>query len=118
MTLREQIADDMPVFFNTDEFAEAATYTPSGGSPASINVILSGEDHDREDTGTGKKKRRTARLMVKRTDVASPGHGDTVTINSESWAVIDILSQDDYTATLHIERVETIERSVPGYRIQ
>lgn len=33
-------AADRAAFFNTDEFAEAATYTPSGGSPVPCVVIV------------------------------------------------------------------------------
>jgi hypothetical protein len=44
MTLKTQIAADLPsVFFNTDDFADAATYTPVSGDAVSCSVFV---DHD------------------------------------------------------------------------
>lgn len=40
-------AADRAAFFNTDEFAEAASYTPPGGSPVPCTVIV--------DRGQGRK---------------------------------------------------------------
>jgi hypothetical protein len=43
MTLKTDMITDMATFFNTGEFAEAVTYTPSGGSPVSRNAIVDRE---------------------------------------------------------------------------
>lgn len=43
-------AADRAAFFNTDEFAEAASYTPPGGSPVPCTVIV--------DRGQGRKAMR------------------------------------------------------------
>lgn len=41
MTLKTDMASDLTnVFFNTDEFAVSATYTPSGGAAKTINVLF------------------------------------------------------------------------------
>jgi hypothetical protein len=50
MTLKtDMIADLDNVFFNTDEFAVAAIYTPTGGTATSIKVLF----HDEYDELSG-----------------------------------------------------------------
>ena len=117
MTLREQIQSDVAaVFLNTDEFAESVSYTPLGGAATPIDGIFSGDEHSAEDVSDGREKLRRGRLRISRSDVANPGHGDTVSINSEDWFVAGVIEQDDYMALLDVERATTIERTAPGYR--
>lgn len=118
MTLREQMASDIAdVFMNTGEFAEAVTYTVSGGSPTSINAIFD-ESEEPSHESDGKVKIRRGTLIISVADIASPGHGDTVAVNSETWDVLGVTERDDYTATLDIRRIEAIERSARGHRIE
>lgn len=40
MTLKDDMQDDHTLILDDDEFGEAATYKPTGGSPLSITVIV------------------------------------------------------------------------------
>ena len=43
MTFKSQLTTDMAVFYNSDEFADAAVYSPVSGDDVPCNVIV---DHD------------------------------------------------------------------------
>ena len=67
---------DTSVFFNTDEFADSATYNGSG-----IAVVLCADSDGADSIGT------TAMLYVKKSDVAAPAYGDTVVLGGNTWRV-------------------------------
>ena len=77
MTLRDDINEDLGEHhFNTDEFAQAITY-----NGASINALV---DYGMYDSG---ENARTARIIVKASDVPSPAYRDPVVIGSDTWRV-------------------------------
>lgn len=54
MTLKSQMGDDaVKSFLNSAEFAESIVYTPSGGSPKTINAVIVRKrlDADQQDQG-------------------------------------------------------------------
>jgi hypothetical protein len=76
MTLAEQLTTDLPVFFDTDDFARTVTY-----NGAEISAIVDyGVSPDGENA-------RTARLIVKVSDVPDPAYRDTVVIGSATFRV-------------------------------
>jgi len=118
MTLKEQMSADVSaVFLNTNEFAQAVTYTPSGGGGSSINAVFD-ESADPSYEEDGKIKIRRGTLVISIADVSAPAHGDAVTVSSEAWEVLSITWKDAYMASLELRRIETIERSAPTHRIQ
>ena len=80
MTLKTQMLADQAVFFNTSEFAFAATYTVAETSvSSSINVIfVPGEDLTQFTGG----KSAVSLMAVKKSDVSHPAVYDTVTIGA------------------------------------
>ena len=84
MTFKEQLTTDLSVFFNTDEFAETITYTPSGGSPVSIPAIINRDAPLQEPYIRGENT-AISEIMVKTSDVSNPQYGDTFTFDSETW---------------------------------
>jgi hypothetical protein len=80
VTFQTQIAADMAVFFNTDEFAEAATY---GTTEITVVEAEVGE----RDTGVPGFTVPLYAIFVKASDVARPKAGDAVTFRGVSCTV-------------------------------
>jgi hypothetical protein len=77
MTLKEQMAADLPLFFNTDEFAESAVY-----KGVAIDVV---EDETGErSTGSPGFVVPLFTILVKASDVSRPKAGDSVTFRGVS----------------------------------
>jgi len=76
MTLADQLSTDLSVFFDADDFAQTITY-----NGASINALV-----DYGMYGSGENA-RTARIIVKASDVAAPAYRDTVVIAGTTWRV-------------------------------
>ena len=80
---------DLSVFFNEDEFAESVTYTPSGGDPVAVSIIIDASDESLQDPQPAADE---IIISVRESEVSSPGTGDTFTIDSETWYVLEIIS--------------------------
>jgi hypothetical protein len=97
----DQLDADVTAFLNPDEFGQAVTYTPFGGSPVSTVVVTAmGEDLEEGPTSI----RAAARLFVSVADVPSPAYKDTVLIDGETWTVQRVLVNDGQVAELAISR--------------
>ena len=81
MTLKTQMTSDLSAFFNVDEFADTITYTPSGGAPVPITGIPEEMDPSIMDVAPP--------ADVLYSDVSDPQRGDTFTISSETWYLIE-----------------------------
>ena len=85
---------DFSAFFDTNEFAETASYTPSGGSASSISVIFDKPFQAVSlDSGNVDLEDIKPTVYVKTTDVSSVAHGDQLVIDSVTYHVIGIESQ-------------------------
>jgi hypothetical protein len=88
MSLKTQIAADLSsVFFNTDDFAEAATYTPVSGDAVSCDVLV---DHDVLIQADGYDATyatlgTTITAMV--ADVGTISRGDTFLVDGTTYTV-------------------------------
>lgn len=78
---------DAAVYFNTDEFGVAATYTPAAtGVAVAVTVILNKPTGPVEIGGIGVSlDKRTALLRL--SEVAAPLAGDTLVVGSETLTV-------------------------------
>lgn len=77
-------ADDLAAMFSVEELAESASYTPDGGSAATVPVIVDRGD-ETLDLGLGsgiRAARRTVRVRV--SDIATAGRGDVIVVNGET----------------------------------
>ena len=90
-------ASDRAVFFDTDEFGTTGTYTPSGGSASTVQVI---HDEPQESLGVGGlgvpigSTRRRAHL--RKDQVTSPNDtGDTLQIGATVYQVVNPQSSVD-----------------------
>ena len=87
-------SNDFTGFFDTGEFAESATYTPSGGSASTISVVFD-EPYATVSVNTGEVDVEDIKptAYCKSTDVPSVAHGDQMVIGSTTYHVIGIETQ-------------------------
>jgi hypothetical protein len=92
MTFKDQIAADLDVFINADEFGEAAVYQPLSGEAIDLTVIYD-ESYElvNPETGVGIQSNQPL-IMAKSASLAgiTPGTGDQVTIRNETMRVIEV----------------------------
>lgn len=104
------LTEDMDIFFNSDHFAAAVTYTPtSGDTPSSIYAIITELGPAQEEYVRGEKF-ATAEIEVQATDVATPKHGDTYTYDGKTWEhdpSQGVTYTDQYTRRIALRRRET-----------
>jgi len=82
MTLAAQLTTDLSVFFNTDEFAVAASYTPSGGTAKTINVIFDKDYAALSGVGDYRDV-----CLAKASDVSAAKPGETLVIGSTTYKI-------------------------------
>jgi len=85
MTLATQIVSDLPVFFNTDEFATSVVYTPNGGAATTITILEDTQNAGLQDPDSVSDEKV---IVVKYTDLNTPDKGDTFVLNSEIWYIV------------------------------
>ena len=52
MTFKDILAADLAVFINSDEFGETVTYTPYGGTGASVSAVVIREEYTKDYIGS------------------------------------------------------------------
>lgn len=81
-----ETAEDLANMFNTDEFAEDATYTPLVGDPVVVQVVVS---RGRQFVNVGfsgvTATKRTA--LVTKAQIADPQRGETLTTYTETLEI-------------------------------
>lgn len=81
--------EELAEFFALDEFAQAATYTPSGGSASAINLIFRNEFFA-VDEGSLTVETVQPVVTVQTSAVPSVAHGDTIATGGVTYNVIGI----------------------------
>ena len=108
MAFSDQRTTDQAAFYNTAEFAESITYTPTGGVAATISAVVERAGENQEPYLRGPDT-ATAIIHVKVSDVATPQWLDTFTFNSADWRLdpdLGVIYQDGYDLTIALERVD------------
>ncbi len=109
MTFKSQTALDLPVFFNTDEFAEVVGYNDGTGS---VNIMAVPEYFSE-----GKDVPAShGTILVKKSDMPSPEYQQVITIQGTAWTINPgpgesfILGEDDLTWILRIQKEERFNK--------
>ena len=97
-------ADDLAVFFDVDDFGEAATYTPLAGSPSTVNGIFDNPQASRTVTDMMDVTIPAPQFHCRTADVSSAVEGDSLTIRSTSYTVRAVMTDGTGTTTLMLER--------------
>jgi hypothetical protein len=100
-----ETADELAIFFAVDDFGVAATYTPSGGSPVTVNGIFDNEFFEADAGGTVAVAIQQPRFQCRTSDVASAAEGDAITINSVSYIIRVVQPDGTGVTTLVLEEV-------------
>lgn len=98
-----ETATELAVFFDADDFGVAATYTPSGGSPATVNGIFDNEFFEVEAGGEIAVAMEQPRFTCRTSDVSTAAEGDSITINSTAYTVRVVQSDGTGVTVLVLE---------------
>lgn len=98
-----ETATELAVFFDADDFGVAATYTPSGGSPATVNGIFDNEFFEVEAGGEIAVAMEQPRFTCRTSDVSTAAEGDSITINSIAYTVRVVQSDGTGVTVLVLE---------------
>ena len=86
-----EVAADLGVFFNSDDFGASATYTPDGGSASTITVLFDKPFNSVPmDTGEVDIESNTPTALCQTTDVSAAAHGDVIVISSNTYHVVGV----------------------------
>ncbi|MDY6790533.1 MAG: head-tail joining protein [Thermodesulfobacteriota bacterium] len=81
--------EDIDTFFNTDDFAVAATYTPLVGLPSTVNGIFDDEYFDEVGGSVGIEGSQP-RFTCKLEDIAAVEQGDALTVSGVSYEIVNV----------------------------
>lgn len=82
-----ETADDLLDFFELDDFAIEATYTPFGGSPTTILGIFDSPRASRQATEMLEIESPQPRFMCRTVDVPNVAEDDELTISGADYIV-------------------------------
>lgn len=87
--------DDLDVFFNTDEFADSATYVKQDDkeNPITVKVIF---DFQQNLAMDGRGSKEVALFHVKKSDVDAPRPNDTLSHSGITWTVEQVQGGDGF----------------------
>ena len=98
-------ADDRAIFFATDDFRSAATYTPSGGSASTVNGIFDREYFAADAGGTVDLAIEQPRFVCRSADVSAAAEGDALLVNSTNYLIKVVEADGTGVTTLVLEAV-------------
>jgi len=110
MTLKTQIASDLSIFFDTDEFAETISYTPMDDAARNITAIVDRTSPGQEPYIRGHDT-ATCEITVKASDMPTPQLGDTFIFDDQDWEIDPsdgqgVIYEDDNILTVALRRVD------------
>lgn len=98
-------AADILDFFELDDFADSATYTPSGGSASTVLGIFDAPQASRNATDMMDITIPAPQFVCRTVDVPNAADGDSIVIRSVSYYVRVVLADGTGVSTLILERV-------------
>jgi len=91
------------IFFSTSDFGDAATYTPSGGSAATVNGVFD-KDYSLADLGGSVAiGSNDPRFVCRTSDVSSAASGDQLVVRSVTYTVRTVEDDGTGITTLILE---------------
>lgn len=99
-------ADDLAAILNVDEFAVAVTYTPSGGSATTINVIFDNETVPVDTGGFVPVHEEQPRVTCRTADVPDLTEMDQFVVSDTVYTVRVWTHDGVGMTTVHLEKVE------------
>lgn len=98
-------ASDILDFFEVDDFADTATYTPVGGSAVSVNGIFDAPQASRNATDMMDITIPSPQFVCRTADVPAAADGDEMIIRTIAYTVRVVLTDGTGVSTLILEKV-------------
>lgn len=98
-------AADILDFFELDDFADTATYTPVGGSASSVLGIFDAPQASRNATDLMDITIPSPQFVCRTADVPLAADGDEIIIRAVAYTVRVVLSDGTGVTTLMLEKV-------------
>lgn len=96
---------DILDFFELDDFADAATYTPVGGGASTVLGIFDNPQASRNATDLMDITIPAPQFVCRTVDVPNAADGDLIVIRTVSYNVRVVLNDGTGVSTLILERV-------------
>lgn len=91
------------IFFSISDFADAGTYTPAGGSAATVNGIFD-KDYALSDLGGSVGiSSNDPRFICLTSDVSSAANGDQIVVRSVTYIIRQVEDDGTGITTLALE---------------
>lgn len=107
MTLKTQIAADLPVFFDRDiGFARYVGYYPVSGGSALVTAVVEQDEEHQEPYVRGLSVAK-ATIHVQKSEVSDPQRGDRYVWADESWEmdpIRGVIYEDSLVYTIGLEK--------------
>ena len=98
-------AAERAIFFDTDDFAVASTYTPSGGSASTVNGIFDNEFFEVDPiSGVGVVSSQPRFHCASADLPGAAAQGDAITISGTAYTVKVIQAEGTGVTTLVVEK--------------
>ena len=91
------------VFLATSDFAQAATYTPSGGCGSSINGVFDNGDGLVDLGGRVGVTSGDPQFVCRTSDVSSAAEGDALVTGSTNYTIRDVIDDGTGMSTFMLE---------------
>lgn len=95
---------DILDFFELDDFADSATYTPTGGSSSTVLGIFDAPQASRNATDMLDITIPAPQFVCRTADVPNAADGDTIVIRTVSYNVRVVLTDGTGVSTLLLEK--------------
>jgi len=79
--------DDLAVFVGINDFGVAASYTPTGGSAATVNGIFDNDIVEVDAGGNIQMAVRQPRFLCRTNDVSDAADGDALVVNGTNYTI-------------------------------
>jgi|DEB0MinimDraft_3_1074331.scaffolds.fasta_scaffold50375_3 hypothetical protein len=99
-----ETADDRAYMLNIDDWGVAATYTPAGGSPSTVNGIFDNDIVEVDAGGGVPMAVRQPRFVCREADISSAADGDAITISAVNYTIRVVDHDGTGMTTLTLER--------------
>lgn len=96
---------DILDFFEVDDFADVATYTPVGGRPICVNGIFDAPQASRNATDMMDITIPAPQFVCRTADVPNAADGDAIVIRSVNYQVRVVLTDGTGVSTLVLEKM-------------
>ena len=98
-----ETATELAIFFETDDFAVDATFTPVGGTASTVKGIFDKEYLEMESGGSVAFAINQPRFVCATSDVSTAAEGDAIVISETDYKIVVVQEDGTGPTTLVLE---------------